>query len=265
MSREHPILMSGPMVLATLAGAKTQTRREVTRGRSTIGSLPLSHWDRLDWASPRIRRDGAKFDGAESPYLLTPGAQYLHVPHASGPEDAMHGTIHRVYSRIEPGDRLWVRETWGLHGRGDYTWWCHDSIKGRTADDLALSYELAYAADATSEYDHWRPSIHMPRWASRITLEVTSIRVQRLHELTKADAIAEGMHCVDGPVGTYGDGPRWSWQRPHPIAGDSARGYRLCLGSPQMAFANLWNHLAGNPDAWDANPWVWALSFKRIG
>lgn len=257
MSREHPILMSGPMVLATLADAKTQTRREVTRGRSTIGSLPLSHWDRLDWASPRIRRDGAKFDGAESPYLLTPGAQYLHVPHADGPEDAMHGTVHRVYSRIEPGDRLWVKETWCPRSNGVLLIETLQRPFYRAGDGVG---DMAKPTGW-----RWRPSIFMPRWASRLTLEVTSIRVQRLHELTKADAIAEGIHCVQGPVGAYGDGPRWSWQRPHPIAVDPGHGYRLCLGSPQMAFANLWNHLARNPDAWDVNPWVWALTFKRVG
>ena len=96
-----------------------------------------------------------------------------------------------------------------------------------------------YAADDETGWQHgWKPSIHMPRWASRLTLEITDVRVERLNEISEEDAIAEGV-SVDG-VGNPG-GP----MRVH-----------------QRAFKILWNQING-PDSWAANPWVWAITFRR--
>lgn len=213
---DRPILFSGPMIRAILDGQKTQTRRVVKNqpadaegcegqvaGPVCLDMEPWTHFFR--WLLP---------SGISAGFLCPYG---------------------------QPGDRLWVRETWGLHGRGDYTWWCRDSIKGRTADDLLCSYELAYAADATSEYDHWRPSIHMPRWASRLTLEVTSVRVERLQDITEDDARAEG--AAAEPSEALADSP----------VGLSAR----------EAFADLWSSINGS-ESWASNPWVWVVNFKRV-
>lgn len=221
---ERPILFSGPMVRAILDGQKTQTRRVVK----------LTGPDVIE------ERD----DGSPWPYCVT----WAHGDDGSPWYACPYG---------QPGDRLWVRETWGLHGRGDYTWWCRDSIKGRTADDLLCSYELAYAADATSEYDHWRPSIHMPRWASRLTLEVTSVRVERLQEITEEDARAEGV----------------DWSRPEPYGerwDDDDREDPREVGYPPAGasfardnFRRLWSSING-PESWEANPWVWVVGFRRV-
>jgi len=113
-----------------------------------------------------------------------------------------------------PCDRLWVREAWRL----------------RSADRT-----VAYRADcAPHEDEHWRwkPSIHMPRWASRLTLEITAVSVERIHGISRADAIAEG----------YADEER---------------------ASPTDAFHNAWNALHGD-GAWQRNDWVWALTFRRL-
>lgn len=126
------------------------------------------------------------------------------------------GIRHDVPAPYTPGDRLWVREAHAF-------------------DSPLVRY---YATDDVHELRRKRPSIHMPRWASRLTLTVTDVRVQRLQEISEADAIAEGV-CED-PLET----PLDAGQEPL-----------------RHLFADLWNSLHG-PDAWDANPWVCALTFE---
>ncbi|HHI0811420.1 TPA: hypothetical protein ACP4UQ_000703 [Escherichia coli] len=126
------------------------------------------------------------------------------------------------------GDRIWVRETWAEAGAG--------------APDLTL-YRANYPAHVPSHYENvppadeirWTPSIHMPRWASRITLEITDVRVERLNSISEADAKAEGAPtecCVIGDKHFFG-------------------------------FRSLWKSIYGD-DSWQANPWVWVIKFKRI-
>jgi len=127
----------------------------------------------------------------------------------------------------QPGDRLWARETWAENIDGD----------------------IVYRADngvAESMIDRWRPSIHMPRWASRITLEITGVRVERLNEITEADARAEGVECFDDTK-TF----RSYWDD-----------FCVCL-SAKDSFQTLWAKING-PDSWDANPWVWVVEFRRV-
>lgn len=136
----------------------------------------------------------------------------------------------------QPGDRLWVRETWGLMCYHDPTDWCADSIVGVSESDLRERYTLEHAANwkLPNESSHWRPSIHMPRWASRITLEIVAVRVERLQEITEEDAKAEGVE---------------------PYAPDDGQ-YRL-------GFRELWELING-PDSWAMNPWVWVIEFKEV-
>jgi hypothetical protein len=126
-------------------------------------------------------------------------------------------TLHTQRLPYVPGDRLYVREAFAK-------------------DDLMPNGVRYVATDDISELRKKRPSIHMPRWASRITLTVTDVRVQRLQKISEADAAAEGVWGPEEPVETYG-----------PRAG-------------QSAFRSLWNSLHG-PEAWAANPWVVAVSF----
>lgn len=124
----------------------------------------------------------------------------------------------KVRARYQEGNRLWVREACQIYGE-----------------------RVIYRADADPAIQRrapWRSAIHMPRWASRLTLIVTDVRVQRLQQISEADACAEG--CEDGHVVVDGISEEWS----------------ACT-----EFRHIWNSLHG-PDAWDANPWVVALTFE---
>ena len=127
-----------------------------------------------------------------------------------------------------PGGHLWVREA---------HWWFkdeHDPVTGYYPPKLT-SDDVEYRADGDDGRTVWRPSIHMPRWASRITLEITGVRVERLHDISWGDAMAEGCPF---PNMAQGDDPR-KW------------------------YADLWNSISG-PGSWDANPFVWVVEFKRV-
>ena len=158
----------------------------------------------------------------------------------------------------QPGDRLWVRETWYCDHfevqQGPY-------LQPADMHDLDQSREdgeLVYAADGLAPYEQdqptWKPSIHMPRWASRILLEITDVRVERLQDITEEQALAEGIVGVpfrpdDGwPICTgYMVGPD-----------DGKTGLQTTAAK---AFAGLWDSVGGN---WNANPWVWVVEFKRV-
>lgn len=204
---ERPVIFSAPMVRAILEGRKTQTRR-VLKVTTPVGERVLitSPYERaiVDLGQDDVAR-------GEFHYLSTDGL--------SGP--------YRLPAA--PGDLLWVRETWA-----DPT----DQVvvyRANWREDA-----LARGLDNIPETDRdvrWRPSIHMPRWASRITLRVTDVRVERLQDISEADAVAEGfIHSRD----PSGDGT------------DS-----------RELFAMLWNAIH-SPAAWDANPWVAAISFERV-
>ena len=131
----------------------------------------------------------------------------------------------------KPGDRIWVRETWNKYGglltyRADHDW----------IDDMRK--ETVCTAK-------WVPSIHMPRWASRILLEITDVRVERLNAISQEDAQAEGMELT-GWRPTYSD----------PDSGGE-------VVTPYDNFAELWSSIYGE-ESWNANPWVWVISFKRV-
>lgn len=199
--KERPILFSGPMVLALLSGGKTQTRRVVDWAK--IAKQTGCSKGRLAWSDA--------FDS----WAVFNGDGEAHVALVECP----HGRV---------GDHLWVREKWcpALPG----TW---DAPKIVSPGGTAAAY---FAADwDRSPPSRWRPSIHMPRWASRITLEITSIRVERLQEISHKDALAEG---VGYDVGKEG-------------------------GWPLSRFKALWDSING-VGSWEQNPYVWVIAFKRI-
>lgn len=138
------------------------------------------------------------------------------------------------------GDRIWVRETW--------------AEAGASAPDLKL-YRANYPEHVPSIYENvppaeeirWTPSIHMPRWASRILLEITDVRVERLNAISEEDARAEGI--IDGGCLNCGETEPCGCANPEPDATD--------------AFAYLWQSIYGQEN-WNANPWVWVIEFKRV-
>ena len=246
-ARERPIIFSAPMVRAILDGRKMQTRRVVKPQPSDYRPAPLVH-------APK--RSGPYFDAYNGgPHWCwwtaddRQGADWIRCPYG------------------EPGDRLWVRET----------------MRVSTADE-----SLIYAADegrvpkGSLAWQDWHHQygkravspIHMPRWASRITLEVTEVRVQRLQEISEADALAEGATMrpkTSGFKGMY-DGWSMDWRRvgePSWYATGATRTEKaplterdISLDNPKAAFASYFNELHGFA-AWDANPWVWAVTFRR--
>ena len=198
-TKERPIIFSGPMVRAILDGNKTQTRR-----------------------------------------VLKPQPVDLQYGPGAEPWDASTGYALRCpYGNL--GDLLWVRETWGLFNDLGF---CDTSLAG--LKKLPYHWQLSYRADhidpEKGDGPHqpvWRPSIYMPRWASRITLEITGIRVERLQQISEADAIAEGCPLVNPDQFIPGYG------------GSSASGW----------FSQLWEDINGN-GSWDVNPWVWVIEFR---
>ena len=229
----RPILFNGAMVRAILAGAKTQTRRLVkpAQGQQAAWLTPA-----LLNMSPRaeIVKGGAQFD------------------HPSG------GPLTWVRSPVAPGDDLWVRES---------AYIAPPHFGDRNATDLiddkgrprVVGYAASMDADAVRCAHYYgvklTPSIHMPRWASRLTLRVTSVRVERLHAITEDDARCEGIRgYTRGGTPRYAPGGRggseWPWEECQPTA--------------REAFAKLWRDING-AESWEANPWVWVVSFERGG
>ena len=218
----RPIIFSAPMIRALLDGRKTQTRRLLTR-RNTLfdgGRWPnymhddQFHWDRA-WVD-----EGPSPMGNAGPYLKLPVTNIEMIDGGTGE------TVHRLYPVVQPGDRLYVREAWSAMMDGG---WTIANARSRMYNE-----KIVYRADSNAYEggDGWWPSIHMPREFSRLTLTVTDVRVQRLQDISRGDAMGEG--C---PFANMADGP-----------------------DPRGWFRDLWNSLHG-PDAWDANPWVVALTF----
>lgn len=138
----------------------------------------------------------------------------------------------------QPGDRLWVREAWTTHK-------FMDAIPPRDLQTISI----AYVADGKIQTGKYRQAFHMPRRYSRITLEVTGVRVERLQDISEADAIAEG---IEPDVEPGDAAPLW-------------RNYATCNTtiSPIYSYQTLWEQING-PGSWDANPWVWVVEFKRL-
>ncbi|EHR9592458.1 hypothetical protein KU915_000157 [Salmonella enterica subsp. enterica serovar Muenster] len=195
--KERGMIFNGEMVRAILDGRKTQTRRPV--------KFPF-----------RDVNLGCELSGNELAGEVSAGNYWN--------------------SRVgQPGDRIWVRETFRVHSR---------------ATDVATLVYRASVRNSWTEQTHrvpvavcnkpvtpekWTPSIHMPRWASRITLEITDVRVERLNSISDSDASKEGCCIADMESGD-------------------------CLSD---VFTRLWTSIYGD-DCWQANPWVWVIEFKRV-
>ena len=209
---EKPILFRGDMVRAILEGRKTQTRRVID----------------LDIACAMDVGRGPEDTEACYPWYETRDGDHVPV------------TTLCPFGRI--GERLWVRETWQLlsfhidretNAVDDFKEW-QGEIPKKKPEDWTIIYR-AYNEWPEEKEDrgfNWRPSIHMPRWASRINLEITNIRVERLKDISEKDAVAEGIPRLQGGA---------------------------CF-----EFMNLWDSLADEKTNWQANPYVWIIDFKRV-
>ena len=234
--KEHQILFNAQMVRAILDGRKTQTRRLVKQ--------------------------------SSGPHTIE---QVIATP------DSLDAFIRHRCRYGQPGDRLWVRESWRIGAWDedsgcvaiDYMadGYCRKEWIKPTNDprgEIFARLWLQSANDARKVYGEldqydwqagespcrWRPSIHMPRWASRILLEIVSVRVERLQAISDADAQAEGVERV-----VIGEG----WRR---YCDDEIVGVPPCA-TARDSYGTLWQQING-PGSWDANPWVWVIEFRRI-
>lgn len=212
MMKNRPILFSGPMVRAILEGRKTQTRR-------VMRPQPEHVWG---WGVPNSDREHfcahVRYPGQHQP------DPWVRCPYG------------------KPGDRLWVREAWTLVPATAYraSVGVAQTINPNDRDDAAI-YRAGW--DRSQPGVRWRPSIHMPRWASRITLEITGVRVERVQEISETDVTSEGISAYTLARGATADPPH----------------------DPRWKFVELWDALNGKRGhSWQSNPWVWVISFKRV-
>ncbi|HCC2946136.1 TPA: hypothetical protein M4219_005062 [Klebsiella pneumoniae] len=219
---ERGMIFNAEMVRALLSGRKTQTRRIIKPQPEATLSGSLSG----KWLSRPLNG------------LLLPKIEDI--------------AIHCPFGVV--GDRIWVRETWAILGNEDGC--CIDweeklckadersaaRIYRASCEQRPGNYGLWSIPDDadwkphTKDYQYegaWRPSIHMPRWASRILLEITGVRVERLRSMSQDDARAEGVIAASGPM------------------------------EAGLAFRELWDSIYGE-ESWKANPWVWVIEFKRV-
>lgn len=173
------------------------------------------------------------------------------------------------------GDRLWVRETWApvnLYGeiaiayKADEKVIRLEEIRSFLDEDCFINYGdprlenyefSTWADDLFSGVEgNWKPSIHMPRWASRLLLEITKIKIERVAKITENEAIAEGITFTDyGKNQFQTQQPGWFWKK--------SESHEQCLHTARHAFANLWIHTYG-AESWDSNVWVWVIEFKVV-
>lgn len=184
------------------------------------------------FSGPMVRAllDGRKTQTRRLAWRVAPAAVRFDDPSAG-----MTPGQPSPWQRVQPGDRLWVREAWKLVPASAYR--CSEGVQ-QTLNPNDPDWAAVYRAgwDRSTGGTPWRPSIHMPRWASRITLHVEAVRVERLQDITDADAAAEGV---------------------------AARAAEEPVGMAAYRFRDLWDSLHG-PEAWDANPEVVVLQFREL-
>ncbi|HAK8809939.1 TPA: hypothetical protein H2X42_001007 [Salmonella enterica] len=206
---ERGMIFNAEMVNAILSGRKTQTRRPIK------------------WKQTRFTEIAERDDGSLWPWA----------------EDCERGgDIWFACPYGEVGDCIWVRETW--------------AEAGASAPDLKL-YRANYPAHVPTHYENvppaedvrWTPSIHMPRWASRITLEIIDVRVERLHSISERDALREGLFQLPAS-GRYCLQPGMQY-------------FGMASHNAKEVYSWLWASIYGE-ESWAANPWVWVIEFKRV-
>lgn len=241
--KERGMIFNGEMVRAILDGRKTQTRRIMK-------------------VQPESSEFGLRYI-AESSLAKEVGMYFWSLSDACGmkarskPFACPFGTV---------GDKIWVRETWSgdfaNYYPNDRVWYAADNNR-RLDIEVVDGVRGIYSPESDVHVPfRWRPSIHMPRWASRILLEITDVRVERLNTISEEDAQREGVHTEvwDQTVVARNYAAIdeffqfWSDDMPHYVEMNQLH---------QSSFRSLWASIYGS-DSWNANPWVWVIEFKRV-
>lgn len=198
--REKGLIFNSEMVRAILDGRKTQTRRPIK------------------WKQTRFTEIGEREDGSKWPWS----------------EDAEHACdFWHPCPFGAVGDRIWVREAFRVHSRAtDVATLIYKASERNSWTEQTRRVPVA-VCNKPATPEKWTPSLHMPRWASRILLEITGVRVERLRSMSQDDARAEGVIAASGPM------------------------------EAGLAFRELWDSIYGE-ESWKANPWVWVIEFKRV-
>jgi hypothetical protein len=229
--KERPILFNGEMVRAIVEWKKTQTRRIIKPQPSLYkgGCHPKN----------KPKHSAPYFDCYCGDKKTPENPRGMGQNWCWWTEDDRQGIDWIKCPYGVPGDRLWVRETWGIGTRLCPSMGCIDGIEYRADQGFIDDIEILPLNPCIPDYvqaenykEGWKPSIHMSRWASRITLEITDIRVERLQDISEEGAKAEGVE----------------W---YPAL------------KPIRLFQDLWEDINGK-ESWDLNPWVWVLEFKRL-
>lgn len=242
---DHPILFSTDMVKAILSGKKTQTRR-IVKPQPTLERSPLSSDPGLLFKVPAPK-------GMAGHDMLGRKNMIERCPHG------------------QPGDLLWVRETF------KYWNWTEDGMPWikYAADDKSLFFDSCipdewcekleniwvnlsdpenYKIDSTARDRKWRPNIFLPRWASRLTLKTTDIRIERVQDISEEDAKAEGVKLVGAWIRTQDK-----------LYEDYLDRTGVGLLSAKESFQTLWDSInSKSGHSWDKNPWVWVIEFEVI-
>ena len=231
--KERPIICTAESVRGILDNLKRQTRRVIkpqpvrVSGDWDDGAEAGDHVIYRGWPTKLVESNGRNKAAAG---ILTPLAR-----------TCLYG---------KPGDRLWVRETWGVGAHWDST---------KPRDLPQDGPDVEYKAGPTfylAHVDQWRSPYHMPRWACRLILEVTGVRVERVQDISDDDCEAEGIFNASGLHLAHCS--RTHFHPDHDCqCGDN---------SPQDEFAKLWDSINGKRDgcSWEANPWVWVVTFRKV-
>lgn len=231
--KERPILFSGEMIRALLAGTKTQTRRVVKQ-----------------WQIPKQQEDGTWFAIAQRDPRYGFGVSGT-TEQECAKQLAQYGSPYG-----NPAAKLWVRETCRaeeLESGQDGVRYLADNhfrpINDTPSDAFQWMKMNVYGKQGGTNV----PSIHMPRWACRLLLEITGVRVERLQDISEADALAEGVKRSQRAVSSSAAVPCfWDYQRNQPDYRDA-----------RSSFSSLWESING-AGSWDANPWTWVIEFKKV-
>lgn len=222
--KSRPILFSAPMVRAILDSSKTQTRRIVKGAPDCPNGWYADAYNKTDkWTfwGPRETEESGK---CALPMFKNP------------------------YGQV--GDQLWVRETWAIASKAtDLVKVYYAASEKQSHTEFHEYFPVELAKDMSPTWPKYRPSIHMPRWASRITLEITGVRVERLLDISEEDSWAEGINAVDGMFD----------QEIYAIAKRMGRSFEESVPT----YAALWESING-VGSWDENPWVWVINFRRL-